>query len=70
LPAGHPEGFLEGFANVYRNFALALGCRLSGKKPETEYPDYPGVKDGVRGMAFLETVVESGKTGQWIKMKL
>ncbi len=69
LPAGHPEGFLEGFANLYRNFALALGCRLSGKKPETEHPDYPGVKDGVRGMVFLETVVESGKTGKWLKMK-
>ena len=55
LPAGHPEGYLEAFANLYRSFASAL---LTGEKP-----DCPTVGDGVRGMAFIEAAVESSKRG-------
>jgi predicted dehydrogenase len=62
LPAGHPEGFLEAFANVYRNFAGAI--RSPGKKSY----DFPTVHDGVRGMAFIEAVVKSSKNNsKWVK---
>ncbi len=60
-PAGHPEGYLEAFANLYRNFALALSARIDGSKP-AEYLDYPGVADGIRGMAFIDNVVKSGQS--------
>lgn len=70
IPPGHPEGFLEGFANLYRNFAGALRKRLAGKKVNQSKEDYPTVQDGVRGMAFLETVVRAGSSKQkWIAMK-
>jgi predicted dehydrogenase len=55
LPAGHPEGYIEAFANLYREFAAAL--HDGGK------PDVPSVEDGVRGMAFIEACVESSKAG-------
>jgi predicted dehydrogenase len=69
IPAGHPEGYLEAFANIYRNFACALEAKLAGKKVIEEKYDYPTVHDGVRGMAFLETVVKSNKKGSvWTPM--
>jgi predicted dehydrogenase len=58
-PGGHPEGYLEAFANIYRNFALTLGCQLDGKEPTPEMLDFPSVEDGLRGMAFIENVVAS-----------
>ena len=65
-PGGHPEGFLEAFANIYRNFARTLLSKLEGKTPTKEMLDFPGVDDGVRGMAFIENVVASGKsTEKW-----
>ena len=63
-PAGHPEGYLEAFANLYRNFALAITADLAGRAPSAEALDYPGIAEGVRGMAFLETVIASGRSGQ------
>lgn len=62
VPAGHPEGYLEAFANLYRNFALTLQARLAGITPPPEYLDYPGIIDGIRGMQFIDTVIESGKS--------
>ena len=61
-PAGHPEGFLEAFANMYRNFSLTLRAKMNGEQPKEEWLDYPGVEEGVRGMAFVENVIESGKS--------
>lgn len=58
-PGGHPEGYLEAFGNIYRNFALTLGCKLDGKTPSPEMLDFPGVEDGIRGMAFIDNVVAS-----------
>ena len=58
-PAGHPEGYLEAFANHYRNFALSVKAQMTGEKPKEEWLDFPGIEDGVRGMAFIETVVNS-----------
>ena len=69
LPAGHPEGFIEAFANIYRNFILSLQARLEGRDPEPEHTDFPTVRDGVRGMAFIATVVESSQSDRkWTKM--
>jgi predicted dehydrogenase len=61
-PAGHPEGYLEAFANLYRNFALSIKADMAGKTPTPEEQDYPGIEEGVRGMAFVEYVIASGKS--------
>ncbi|MCY7329600.1 MAG: Gfo/Idh/MocA family oxidoreductase, partial [Saprospiraceae bacterium] len=69
IPGGHPEGYLEAFANIYRNFALTLRARLEGRLPDPLYADFPTVHDGVRGMHFVEKVIESGKSAQkWVAM--
>ena len=60
-PGGHPEGYLEAFANIYRNFVWALAAKIDGEKL-TEKPDFPDVNDGVRGMAFIENVIASGQS--------
>ena len=70
LPSGHPEAFLEAFANNYANFAETVKCAIAGKKPGALALDFPGVDDGVRGMLFIETVVASSKSKQkWTAMK-
>jgi len=61
-PAGHPEGYIEAFANHYRNFALCVKASFEGKKPKEEWLDFPGIEDGVRGMAFIDNVIESGNS--------
>ncbi len=71
LPAGHPEGFLEAFANLYRNFAGALRQTLAGQTPSAAEMDVPTVSDGVRGMAFIDACVRSAKAGAvWVKMEV
>ena len=66
-PAGHPEGYLEAFANHYRNFALCLRARAEGREPKAEWMDFPGIKDGLRGMAFIENVVKSSRSNEkWL----
>ncbi|WP_432713364.1 Gfo/Idh/MocA family oxidoreductase, partial [Pedobacter sp.] len=70
-PAGHPEGYLEAFANIYRNFALTLSALSEGTTPTPEMLDFPGAADGVRGMAFIENVVASSQSDQkWFDFKL
>ncbi|WP_313188552.1 Gfo/Idh/MocA family protein [Sphingobacterium siyangense] len=64
LPAGHPEGYIEAFANIYRNFAATLLASMQGIEPREEDTDFPTVADGLRGMKFLETVIASGKSTQ------
>lgn len=65
LPAGHPEGYIEAFANIYRNVACCLQARLAGEAANPLFEDFPRVEDGVKGMRFIEAVVASGKsTGQ------
>jgi predicted dehydrogenase len=69
IPAGHPEGYLEAFANIYKNVALCIQARLAGKNIDPIYEDFPGVDDGVRGMEFIYKVIESGKSdAKWLKM--
>ena len=67
-PGGHPEGYLEAFANIYRNFSLTLRAKLNGEEPKDEWLDFPGVEDGIRGMQFINAVVESGYNDEvkWI----
>ncbi len=68
LPAGHPEGYIEAFANIYRNFAICMRDRLKGRKTKKIYLDFPTIDDGVRGMRFIEKVVASSKSRQkWIR---
>ena len=70
-PAGHPEGYLEAFANIYVNFAKAVRDYKPGKKINPARYDFPDVEDGVRGMVFIETVIKSGKSNQkWTKLKI
>jgi len=71
VPAGHPEGYLEAFANLYRNFALSIKADIAGKQAEKEWLDYPGIEDGIRGMAFVENVITSGKSDvKWTDFKI
>ena len=68
IPAGHPEGYLEAFASIYRNFAYCVQAHLAGKKAKKIYQDFPTVQDGVRGMQFIESVIKSGKSrSKWVK---
>ena len=70
-PGGHPEGYLEAFGNIYRNFALTLAAKLDGKEPKPEALDFPQVDEGIRGMAFIDTVVMSSASDQkWTKFEI
>ena len=62
IPAGHPEGYLEAFANIYRNFAFCVQARLKDEAPNPLYTDFPTVEDGLRGMQFIEKVVASNNS--------
>lgn len=64
LPAGHPEGFIEAFANIYRNFSYDCIAFANGNRSGTLY-DYPGIEDGVRGIRFLEAAVASDSSESW-----
>ena len=68
LPMGHPEGFIEAFANLYRDFALALDARRRGEPIDRTVLDFPTEHDGVRGMRFLDAVVESARTSGWVEV--
>ena len=61
-PGGHPEGYLEAFGNIYRNFALSLSAKMDGKQATPEMLDFPQVDEGIRGMAFIDNVVLSGQS--------
>ena len=70
MPSGHPEGYLEAFANIYKNFAACVQARLEGREATDLEKDFPSVSDGVRGMRFIEAVVASSKddTNKWLEM--
>ena len=66
IPAGHPEAFIEAFANIYSEAAQAIGEEISGQ--EVAERDFPNVDDGVYGLAFIETCVKSAASNQkWVK---
>lgn len=64
LPAGHPEGYIEAFATIYRNVANSIISLRKGEKPDDISLDFPGIDEGVRGMEFIYKVIESGKSNQ------
>ncbi len=67
IPAGHPEGYLEAFANVYQEAFRAIRAEIAGKKMPNDL-DFPTIDDGVEGMAFIDTVVKSSARGaKWLK---
>ncbi len=61
-PGGHPEGYLEAFANIYKNFATTLQAKMNGTEAPKEALDFPSVADGIRGMAFIDNVVLSAQS--------
>ncbi|NDG72055.1 MAG: gfo/Idh/MocA family oxidoreductase, partial [Proteobacteria bacterium] len=69
-PPAHPEGYLEAFANIYRNFANHLASVIDGTTPDPVSLDYPGIEDGIRGMAFIEAVVASSQANaRWTPLQ-
>jgi predicted dehydrogenase len=61
-PGGHPEGYLEAFGNLYRDFAITLMARIEGTTPPKEALDFPSAEDGVRGMAFIDNLIRSNES--------
>lgn len=68
-PGGHPEGYIEAFANIYRNFAITVKAKNNGEQPNIMALDFPNEQDGVRGMQFIETMVQASEndTEKWQK---
>lgn len=66
VPAGHPEGYLEGFAQLYRDFAEQITARLENRAPDPSSLLVPSVQDGVDGVRFIEKAVESSQKGGWL----
>jgi predicted dehydrogenase len=67
VPAGHPEGYFEAFANIYSTFCDALSKKLSGESLTSGEMDFPGIEDGIRGVRFIEKCVESSQKGAvWV----
>ncbi len=67
-PAGHPEGYIEAFANIYNNFAQHIIAEKNGTEILPQFTDYPSITDGVRGMQFIDAVIKSGKSAEkWIQ---
>jgi hypothetical protein len=70
-PAGHPEGYLEAFANLYMAFGRGVRDHKAGKKINPAKYDFPDAEDGVRGMAFVEAVVKSSTSNKkWTPVKI
>jgi predicted dehydrogenase len=70
-PGGHPEGYVEAFSNIYKNFAATLMAKLDGTVPSKEALDFPTVEDGIRGMAFIDNVVASANSNEkWTIYKI
>ena len=70
IPAGHPEGYLEGFANIYAEAARAITARRDGTALDAAVT-FPGLKEGLEGVAFVDACVRSsGKNAAWTKLAL
>jgi len=68
IPPGHPEGYLEGFANIYTDFAKQISSFKNKQKPPEELLLVPTIEDGLKGVKFISSVVESGSSGgKWVK---
>ena len=68
VPPGHPEGYLEGFANIYSDVCKSLFAQINNQNYDQSNDCYPTIYDGVEGMRFIETVLESSKNnGKWVR---
>jgi predicted dehydrogenase len=65
VEVGHPEGYQEAFANLYKDVAEAIAARIAGVEPDPLALDFPTVEDGARGLAMIEACVESARAGRW-----
>ena len=65
---GHPEGYLEAFANLYTEFAEVVAGRIAGQRPPVGDDLFPHIDDGVKGLAFVAAAVESAGTGRWVSV--
>jgi predicted dehydrogenase len=63
-PTGHPEGYLEAFANIYQSFAVRLLKEINGDKQDVDFPEYPGIEEGIRGMKFIDKIIESNDSDE------
>jgi hypothetical protein len=69
VPAGHPEGLYEAFANIYKPFILALSKQLRGEKLDEIDLDFPTVEAGLEGVKFINRCLESSKQGSvWVNL--
>ena len=69
LPDGCPEGFLEGFSNLYGDAAELIWARLEGRAADPDAALLPGVREGLAGMRFIEAVLGSGRNnGAWTRL--
>lgn len=69
IPSGHPEGYMEGFAQLYRDTADLIGERLGWVEPDPQARLVPTVRDGVRGVRFIHAAVESSRQGAaWVTL--
>lgn len=68
LPPGHPEGFIDAFANIYRGAFAEIRARMQGVAPDPVEADYPGVADGARGVHFIESAVASSSQRRWLSL--
>ncbi|MDE2806759.1 MAG: Gfo/Idh/MocA family oxidoreductase [Gemmatimonadota bacterium] len=68
LPPGHPEGFIEAFANIYRGAGRVIGAAIGGREADPLDHDFPDHNDGAQGMHFIESVLESAAAGRWVDM--
>lgn len=69
VPSGHPEGYLEGFATLYREAADAIIAARDGS-PCDEAVIYPGIREGIAGLAFIEAAIQSSRSGEWVSLDL
>lgn len=69
IPAGHPEGYIEAFANLYRNFTKAVKAHMNNEAYDSELYDFPSIEEGIRGMQFIDAVIASGRIDtKWVKI--
>ena len=69
IPSGHPEGYFEGFANIYSTFIAALAKKIRGQPLAADDLDFPNAEDGLRGVRYIEKCVESSAKGAvWVEM--
>lgn len=66
LPSGHPEAFIEAFANVYVNAGRTIAAKIAGEEPDAFDLDFPTVQDGAVGVHFIHKAIESGKKREWV----